>query len=130
MQIELINDGLTPAERAASEAFFNWESLGYKSAWNAIVEVLTPMLAGKWISAPNEAAWWWHWNGQDYSVRFIYHVQHRRCGTVDRYFVDYPDSRWCDEIGGFWLKVQYPNVPTREEQKAIPAPKKEKQSGA
>lgn len=68
-----------------------------------------------WSLAPDEQAWWWHWNGEDYAIPHIYSVLVSKTGP-DRYFIQYPDSRWCDEIGGFWLKVQYPNVPTRTEQ--------------
>jgi hypothetical protein len=71
-------------------------------------------LTGKWKVVPDEQAWWWHWTAEDLAIPFIHHVQ--KSGTNGRYFIDYPDSRWCDEIGGFWLKVQYPNVPSRAEQ--------------
>jgi len=74
-------------------------------------------LQGKWKLLPDEQAWWWHWTAEDLAIPFIHHVQ--KSGTNGRYFIDYPDSRWCDEIGGFWLKVQYPNVPSRAEQSEL-----------
>jgi hypothetical protein len=75
-----------------------------------------------WIRLPNEQAWWWHWNGEDYSVPHIYSVLVSKTGSVRAGFVSYPDSRWCDEIGGWWLKVEYPNVPTREYQARLSSP--------
>ena len=56
-------------------------------------------LQGKWKLLPDEQAWWWHWTAEDLAIPFIYHVQ--KSGTNGRYFIDYPDSRWCDEIVGF-----------------------------
>ena len=73
----------------------------------------------KWMNLPNEQAWWWHWNGEDLAIPHIYSVMYS--GTAKRYFIAYPDSRWCEELGGFWLKVQYPNVPSRDEQKSLAA---------
>jgi hypothetical protein len=67
----------------------------------------------KWLVLPNEQAWWWYWNGENYMVPHIFSVMVSNTGTP-RYFIQYPDSRWCDEIGGWWLKVEYPNVPSRE----------------
>jgi hypothetical protein len=46
MPIESGNDNLTPAERAARDAFFNWELRGCKNAWEAIVAAVTPILSG------------------------------------------------------------------------------------
>jgi len=82
------------------------------------LEAENERLKAPWKLLPDEAAWWWHWTAEDLAIPFIYHVQ--KSGTAKgRFFIDFPDSRWCDEVGGFWLKVQYPNVPSREEQAAI-----------
>jgi hypothetical protein len=71
--------------------------------------------AAMWLKVPNEQEWWWHWDGEDYSIPFIYSVMVSKTGP-DRYFVSFPDSRWCDDIGGWWMKVERPNVPSREYQ--------------
>lgn len=90
----------------------------------------TPQPTKKWMHLPNEQTWWWHWNGEDLAIPHIYSVMVSKT-LNDRYFIAYPDSRWCDELGGFWLKVQYPNVPSRTEQKSLagveqPTPKEAK----
>lgn len=74
----------------------------------------------EWRLNPDEQAWWWHWNGEDYAVPHVYSVLVSNTGGP-RYFVSFPDCRWCDEMGGFWLKVQYPNVPSREDQSEMKA---------
>lgn len=89
-----------------------------------------PQPTKKWMHLPNEQTWWWHWNGEDLAIPHIYSVMVSKT-LNDRYFIAYPDSRWCDELGGFWLKVQYPNVPSRTEQKSLagveqPTPKEAK----
>jgi hypothetical protein len=95
----------------------------------------------QWTLLPDEQAWYWHWTGEDYAVPHIYSVmascssQHRRyflaypdlrapapafsSSQHHRYFLAYPDLRWCDEMGGFWLKIGYPNVPTRTKPAAL-----------
>lgn len=67
-----------------------------------------------WTRLPDEQTWYWHWNGEDLAVPFIYSVMTSCSGAKNRYFIAYPDSRWCDEMGGWWLKIVRPNVPTRE----------------
>lgn len=85
----------------------------------------------RWILLPNEQAWWWHWNGEDYAIPHIFHVRQSLTAS-GRYFIDFPDSRWCDAVGGFWMKIEYPNVPTRETQAKLVAkaqpPAQEKES--
>jgi hypothetical protein len=72
----------------------------------------------KWLKVPNEQAWWWHWNGEVLAIPHIFSVMVSKTGP-DRYFVaDGQNAPWCDEMGGWWLKVEYPNVPTREYQRA------------
>lgn len=66
----------------------------------------------KWQRLPDEQTWWWHWNGEDLSVPHIYCIMVSKTGQ-DRYFIAHPDSRWCDEMGGAWLKLERPNVPER-----------------
>ena|SRR5271157_2717429 len=84
-----------------------------------IVEYIPAESDGQdWLLAPNEQAWWWHWDGEDYSIPFIYSVMVSHTGP-DRYFIATPDSRWCDEVGGWWRKVDRPNVPSREWQASM-----------
>ena len=71
----------------------------------------------EWKSLPDEQTWYWHWNGEDLSVPFIYQVMASLTGGR-RYFVAGGISPWCDEMGGWWLKVERPNVPRRDYQKA------------
>ncbi len=63
------------------------------------------MTTEKWIEGPNTQGYWWHSYPDQLPV--IYHVQVSKTGR-DRYFIDHPDSRWCDEIGGLWTKVAEP----------------------
>jgi hypothetical protein len=72
----------------------------------------------EWKLLPDVQAWWWHWNGEDLAVPHIYFVMVSHSGP-DRYFIAFPDSRWCDALGGFWCKLEYPNMPTRERQKQL-----------
>ena len=72
----------------------------------------------QWKTLPDEQAWWWYWTGSDYAVPHICSVMVSKTGAKDRYFVaDGNLAPWCDEMEGFWLKIDYPNVPTRAEQK-------------
>ena len=66
-----------------------------------------------WVRLPDEQTWYWHWDGEDLSVPHIYSIMASHSGKGVRYFIGYPDSRWCDEIGGWWLKINRPNVPSR-----------------
>jgi hypothetical protein len=66
-----------------------------------------------WVRMPDEQTWYWHWNGDDYSVPHIYSVMASLTGET-KYFVAYPDSRWCKDMGGWWLKIARPNIPSRE----------------
>lgn len=84
----------------------------------------------QWVRLPDEQTWYWHWNGEDLAVPHIYSVMTSHSGRSDRYFVAYPDSRWCDELGGWWLKIDRPNVPSREYQASLPArPELDKDEG-
>ena len=66
-----------------------------------------------WVREPDEQTWYWHWNGDDYSVPHIYSVMASLTGET-KYFVSYPDSRWCRDMAGWWLKIARPNVPSRQ----------------
>jgi hypothetical protein len=82
----------------------------------------------QWKTLPDEQAWWWYWTGSDYAVPHICSVMVSKTGAKDRYFVaDGNLAPWCDEMKGFWLKIDYragtidrydypsaPNVPVRE----------------
>lgn len=69
---------------------------------------------GIWLSKPDSQGYWWHWDGNPDLAPFIYGVLVSLTGEVHRYFIQYPDSRWCDEIGGFWMKIEQPSLPTKE----------------
>jgi hypothetical protein len=74
----------------------------------------------QWKRLPDEQAWWWYWIGSDYTVPHICSVMVSKTGAKDRYFVaDGNLAPWCDEMEGFWLKIEYPNIPSRAEQKRI-----------
>src|SRR5271170_5805587 len=74
----------------------------------------------EWKRLPDEQAWWWYWIGSDYTIPHICSVMVSKTGTKNRYFVaDGSAAAWCDEMEGFWLKIEYPNVPSRAEQKHI-----------
>src|ERR1700748_1974198 len=66
-----------------------------------------PEAAGLWVATPDCQGYWWRWDKNPDVRPFIYHVQVSKSGP-DRYFIDYPDSRWCDEVGGEWEKVADP----------------------
>lgn len=70
-----------------------------------------------WAKLPDEQTWYWHWNGDDYSVPHIYSVMVSKTGR-DRYFIA-NGGAWCDEFGGWWLKIARPNVPSRAEQNKL-----------
>lgn len=101
----------------ASGSRTNGAAIGHVAQMRAELERLRSQGAGPWEAAPNEQDWWWHWDGESLSVPFIYSVMVSHSGSPDRYFITYPDSRWCDELGGWWLKVERPNVPSREFQR-------------
>lgn len=63
---------------------------------------------GPWVAIPDSQGYWWRWDKNPDMRPFIYHVQVSKSGEQDRYFIDYPDSRWCDEVGGVWHKVSEP----------------------
>lgn len=61
-----------------------------------------------WIDCPDAQGWWWHfYDGA--AVPFPYGVLWS--GTASRFFVQYPDSRWCDEVGGKWMLITVPAAP-------------------
>ena len=77
-----------------------------------IQQVMFPAIrlkkAEKWVSIVDIQGWWWHWDGSEESSPFIYHIMCSRSSAPDRFFIDYPDSRWCDEVGGLWMKIDRP----------------------
>jgi hypothetical protein len=101
--------------RAVAMDILNGE---YKTKFDKVGPVEAPL--NKWKKAPDGQAWWWHWNGEGYAMPHVYSVMAGKRGPDERYFVaDGKLAPWCDGMGGFWLKVEYPNVPTRDEQKSI-----------
>lgn len=68
----------------------------------------------EWIDCPNEQGWWWHWDGDKEHVPFIYSVLTSLSRKIKREFIAYPDSRWCCDVGGKWMKVSVPEAPHDE----------------
>lgn len=64
-------------------------------------------IAAGWTINPTSQGWWWHWDGNEDHAPFIYSILWS--GTSHRYFIQYPDSRYCDEVGGLWFKVEEPS---------------------
>lgn len=72
----------------------------------------------EWKALPDSQGDWWHWDGHPYTFPFIYGVLVSNTGGP-RYFIQHPDSRWCDEVGGIWCKINPQRMPTRKEFKSI-----------
>jgi hypothetical protein len=75
-------------------------------------------LSAEWKALPDSQGYWWHWEGNPDVMPFIHGVLVSKTGP-DRYFIQYPDSRWCDEVGGIWMKITPRQVPTQAEFDAI-----------
>jgi len=71
----------------------------------------------EWTSCPDSQGYWWHWDGDKEHVPFMYNVLTSLSRKINREFIAYPDSRWCNEIGGFWLKQTLPAPPVTAEVK-------------
>jgi len=81
----------------------------------------------KWTQkVPTEQAWYWHWNGNPDDVPFIYSVMvsgtaNGRCfvQSYERVSGDNPQQHalwcgWCEDVGGWWQKVEPPPLPRVE----------------
>lgn len=80
-------------------------------------QVAEAQKAAEWKDAADVQGWWWHWDEDEDNAPFIYHVMCSRSSGPDRFFIAFPDSRWCDEIGGKWMKIERPiNPPTESEE--------------
>jgi hypothetical protein len=62
----------------------------------------------KWIDLPDSQGYWWHWDGNPDVRPFIYGILFS--GTNGKYFIEYPDSRFCETVGGKWTKVIEPSL--------------------
>lgn len=81
-----------------------------KSEADAYMDALEAQLSRQWIDCPDSQGWWWHfYDGA--AVPFSYGVLASHTGPQVRYFIQYPDIRWCDEVGGKWLKIVEPAPP-------------------
>lgn len=72
--------------------------------------------AEQWTKTPpTEQADYWHWNGDPDHAPMIYHVMWS--GTAKKCFVsmgqyDIDEAIWCDNFGGWWLKIEQPSIPS------------------
>jgi hypothetical protein len=48
-------------------------------------------------NSPTEQAYYWHWSGNPDDAPFI--------------AIHNLPSRWCEDIGGWWLKIPPPELP-------------------
>jgi hypothetical protein len=69
----------------------------------------------QWTPKVTIQGWYWHWDGNKDNAAHIYHVMCSRSGALDRFFLDYPDSRWCEDVGGWWMPIERPTVPPQED---------------
>lgn len=64
-----------------------------------------------WVDTPTEQASYWYWDRNPESAPFIYSIMASLSGAATRYFIAYPDTRWCDGVDGLWLKIEKPALP-------------------
>lgn len=62
---------------------------------------------------PTEQGEYWNWDGDEDHAPMIYHVLWS--GTAKKCFVsmgqyDIKNAIWCDEFGGWWLKIEQPSI--------------------
>lgn len=69
----------------------------------------------KWSKlAPHMQGWYWHWNGDEDTAPFMFHVL--KSGTNGECFISGGQGGlkgpvWCKDYGGWWKKQNVPNVP-------------------
>lgn len=95
-----------------------------KEAWN-LYDTAPSAATGKAAAAkdaeqwtktpPTEQADYWHWNDDPDHAPMIYHVMWS--GTAKKCFVsmgqyDIDEAIWCDNFGGWWLKIEQPSIPS------------------
>jgi hypothetical protein len=74
------------------------------------------MDAEQWTKTPpTEQADYWNWDGDPDHAPMIYHVLWS--GTAKKCFVSIgqygiENAIWCDEFGGWWLKIEQPSIPS------------------
>jgi hypothetical protein len=76
-----------------------------------------------WIDCPDSQGWWWHWDGDYAHAPFIYSILTSLSRKINREFIACPDSRWCNDVGGKWMKIPQPAPPA----KLAPSDDKEQQ---
>jgi hypothetical protein len=67
----------------------------------------------EWVREPTEQADYWHWDGDEDHAPMIYHVLWS--GSANKCFVsqgqyDIDEAIWCENFGGWWLKIEQPSV--------------------
>jgi hypothetical protein len=85
--------------------------------------------AARWTKTPpTEQADYWNWDGDPDHAPMVYHVLWS--GTAKKCFVSIgqygiENAIWCDEFGGWWLKIEQPTTPSGDAAMAA-APSSEK----
>lgn len=74
----------------------------------------------QWVTYPDSQGWWWHWDGEPEHAPYIYSVLTSLSRKINREFIAYPDSRWCCDIGGLWMKVIDPLPPSPTPSRPLP----------
>jgi hypothetical protein len=64
----------------------------------------------KWLKQPDSQGWWWHWDECPEHSPFIYSILTSLSRKINREFIASPDSRWCVDVGGLWMKVEEPST--------------------
>jgi hypothetical protein len=62
---------------------------------------------------PTEQADYWHWDGDEDHAPMIYHVlwsgTAKKCFvSIGQYGID--EAIWCDNFGGYWMKIEQPST--------------------
>lgn len=63
---------------------------------------------------PTEQGEYWHWNGEEDTAPYIYHILWS--GTAKKCFVSIgqygiTEASFCDEFGGWWKRISQPAIP-------------------
>lgn len=90
--------------------------VGVSFTFAQLEDFATKLCAGQkheWTrTPPAEQAMFWWWNGDRDSAPFACQVMYG--GTDNRYFVArnfMEETPWVDELGGFWMKCEEPEIP-------------------
>lgn len=82
--------------------------------------------AAAWTKeTPSSQDWYWHWTGDPNQAAFPVSVLFS--GTAKRFFVAMTSTHsgkaeWCDDYGGYWMKIVQPSTASADVQPAPVAP--------